>query len=178
MTYSFTKAKSKSVLKIATKIWIPYIIVSVIILLAFKFILDLQILNLQKNYEHIRQAETKTLANISKLQSAEERLEYEGGFIKNIDLKDAKLTKAFLGILNLIPSQIRISEIKVSGGEVFIKGITPSKELFLNSLQTQLKSIFDDSKSSFVELGSGWYNFESVSTLKNNISLQERIENK
>ncbi|PAF43284.1 hypothetical protein [Helicobacter sp. 11S02629-2] len=178
MTYSFTKAKSKSVLKLATKIWIPYIIVAIVILFAFKFVLGIQTLALQKDYERIRHADAQTLSNISKLQHAEDRLAYEGQFIKDIDLKDAKLTKAFLGILNLIPSQIRISEIKISGGEVFIKGITPSKELFLNSLQTQLKSIFDNSKSSFVELGSGWYNFESVSTLRNNANFQNRIEDK
>ncbi len=176
MTYSFTKATSKHVLKPATKIWAFYFVLAFGILIVFKVNLLLQIESLKESQESMK-AEQELIANkTASLEKEGERLHYELGIASQITNRDEKLRTQIKNIIDMIPQGIQISEIKFDNNVLFMRGITISRELFETSLQSQLRTIYTTSNASFYELSSGWLNFESISKTADNDGLIERID--
>ncbi|RDU60077.1 hypothetical protein [Helicobacter sp. MIT 14-3879] len=176
MTYSFTKPTSKHVFKLATKIWIFYFIVAFGILISFKVLLLLQIEELKEEQEAMKIEQEHIKQTTEKLSKEGERLHYELGVVTQVKNRDEKLRQQIENILNMIPDQVAISEIKFENNRLFIRGITSSKEVFETSLQSQLRAIYSSSEANFYQLSSGWFNFESISQTDKDNGLIERIE--
>ncbi len=176
MTYSFTKATSKHVLKPVTKIWAFYFIIAFGILVVFKVNLLLQIESLKESQENMKAEQKRILKTTQSLEKEGERLHYELGVASQIKNRDEKLRTQIKNIINMIPQGIQISEIKFDNQILFIRGTTISKELFETSLQSQLRTIYSMSNASFYELPSGWLNFESISQTIGDDGLIERID--
>lgn len=176
MKYSFTKPISKHIFKLATKIWVFYFIVAFGILMYFRVVLVLQTEDLKEDQELMRveQEYIKQLNNV--LAKENERLYYELDVITQIKDQDEKLRQQIRNILNMIPEQVEIHEIRFDNNRLFIRGLTSSKEIFENLLQSQLRAVYSKSESSFYELPSGWYNFESISQTAENDGLLQRTK--
>lgn len=83
--------------------------------------------------------------------------------LQDIKQKNNSLVGAINNLFELIPEQITINTISLDHDTLTLKGITPSKELYIFLLEAPLKAIFSESKVDFFVLPSGWYNFVSVS---------------
>ncbi|RDU72504.1 hypothetical protein CQA66_04100 [Helicobacter aurati] len=176
MTYSFTKPTTKHIFKLATKIWVFYIGVALGILIYFRVFLLLQIEDLKEEQELMKIEQEYIKKANDTLTKEGERLYYELDVVSQIKNHDEKLRTQIQNILNMIPNQVAISEIKFENNRLFIRGITASKELFETSLQSQLRAVYSKSEASFYELPSGWYNFESVSQTSDDDGLLQRIQ--
>lgn len=176
MTYSFTKATSKHVLKPATKIWIFYFILAFGILIIFKVQLLLQVENLKETQELAKAEQERIIQTTKDLEQASERLYYELEVAQKINVRDEKLRMQIQNIIAMIPQGVQITTIRFENNQLFMRGITISKELFETSLQSQLRTIYASSNASFYELPSGWLNFESISQTLNDDGLVERID--
>lgn len=176
MTYSFTKATSKHVLKPATKIWIFYFILAFGILIIFKVQLLLQVQNLKETQELAKAEQERIIQTTKDLEQASERLYYELEVAQKINVRDEKLRMQIQNIIAMIPQGVQITTIRFENNQLFMRGTTISKELFETSLQSQLRTIYASSNTSFYELSSGWLNFESISQTLNDDGLVERID--
>ncbi|WP_104718388.1 hypothetical protein [Helicobacter trogontum] len=176
MTYSFTKATSKHVLKPATKIWIFYFILAFGILIIFKVQLLLQVQNLKETQELAKAEQERIIQTTKDLEQASERLYYELEVAQKINVRDEKLRMQIQNIIAMIPQGVQITTIRFENNQLFMRGTTISKELFETSLQSQLRTIYASSNASFYELSSGWLNFESISQTLNDDGLVERID--
>lgn len=177
MTYSFTKATSKHVLKPATKIWAFYFILAFAVMIVFKVQLLLQIENLKEVQNAAKAEQERVIQKTKSLEKESNRLYYELGVTQKIADRDKKLRMQIQNIIAMIPQGVQVSMIKFDNNQLFIQGITISKELFETSLQSQLRTIYASSNASFYELPSGWFNFESVSQTLSDDGLIERIDN-
>ena len=177
MTYSFTKATPKHVLKPATKIWAFYFILAFGIMIAFKIQILLQIENLKETQNAAKAEQERIVQKTKSLEQESERLYYELGVTQKITNRDEKLRMQIQNIIAMIPQGVQISTIKFDNNQLFIQGTTISKELFETSLQSQLRTIYASSNASFYELPSGWFNFESISQTLSNDGLIERVDN-
>lgn len=176
MTYSFTKPTSKHIFKPVTKIWGFYFAISFGILIGFNIFLSAQIEGLKEQREIMKLEQEHVRLSTEALVREGERLNYELGVIKYVRNKDDKLRKQIENILNMIPNQVAISEIKFENNRLFMRGIAASKEVFETSLESQLRSIYSKSESSIYALPSGWYNFESISQTSEGDGLLQRID--
>lgn len=163
MTYSFTKATSKHILKPATKIWGFYFILAFGILIGFRVHLLMQVEDLKEMQNILKAEQEQIVETTDSLIKEGERLYYELGVTTKIKQRDEKLRQQIENILNMIPDKVAISEIRFENNRLFMRGITASRELFETSLQSQLRAIYTTSNASFYELPSGWLNFESIS---------------
>ena len=174
MTYSFTKPTSKHILKAATKIWGFYFILAFGILSVFRIHL-LQEVDESKIMQEAMKAEQERVVNsTNNLVKESERLYYELGVTKEIKERDEKMRLQIENILNMIPQDVVISEIRFENNSLFMRGQTTSQELFETSLQSQLRAIYSKSDATFYQLPSGWLNFESISQTTE--GLTERID--
>ncbi|EEO23081.1 MAG: hypothetical protein SPJ83_06065 [Helicobacter sp.] len=177
MTYSFTKATTKHVLKPATKIWGFYFILAFGILIVFKVQLLLQVENLKETQNLAKAEQERIIQSTKNLEQESERLYYELEVAQKINVRDEKLRMQIQNIIAMIPQGVQISTIRFENNQLFMRGTTISRELFETSLQSQLRTIYARSNASFYELPSGWLNFESISQTLSDDGLIERIDN-
>lgn len=176
MTYSFTKATPKHVLKPATKIWAFYFILAFGILVGFRVHILLDIEDLKEKQTLAKAEQERILAQTKDLEKEGERLHYELGVAKKITGRDEKLRKQIENIIAMIPDGVQITTIRFDNSQLFMRGKAMSRELFETSLQSQLRTIYARSNASFYELPSGWVNFESVSQTLGDDGLIDRID--
>lgn len=168
MNFSFTTPLRKSIFSPITKNWIVCFIFSGLVITGMWFLLDFQTHSFasQANNTDTQIANQATIRN-----SLTKELDYINTQINELRLiqnENTSLIGAIENLFGLIPEQITINTIALTNNELTIKGITPSKELYIFLLESPLKAIFTESKVDFFVLPSGWYNFISVSRIITN----------
>ena len=166
MRYSFTEALPKSVISKLAKIWIFYLVLSVIIIYGAGIYLTMQKNVVIINTRSIENAIENREKQIENIRSNYDRLNEEIDLNKLNTEYNNKVRSALSNLFEFIPDQITITQIIMEDKKLTIKGITPSRELYSFLMQAPLRSIFNVSKVDFFPLQNGWYNFTSISESK------------
>lgn len=166
MKYSFIKPKPKHILKKLTKIWIFYLLISFSGLFSLNTLIQNEANKLVKNQNKIQTRQSDLRSDIANITLEKQRLLSELGMLKNIVEHDKNLNGQINNIMSMVPDHIVISKMELEKDKLYIKGMTPNKEIFINSLLTPLRSIFDTSNANFYNISNGWYTFESISKIK------------
>lgn len=165
MHYSFISPLRKPIFSPITKSWILCFVVSAFILAGIVLLLNFQT---KAFIDQSNDVDTKIDAQAvlkGKLTADLDYLNTQLDEIKTIQEENTALISAIENLFGLIPDQITINTISLTEDELTIKGITPSKELYIFLLESPLRAIFTESKVDFFVLPSGWYNFVSVSKM-------------
>lgn len=165
MNYSFTPPLRKPIFSPITKSWILCFFVSGLMVVGIWFLLSFQTKafieqsnNIDNQIDDQATLKTNLTADLNYLNT-------QLNEIKIIQEENTALIGAIENLFGLIPDQITINSISLTNSELTIKGITPSKELYIFLLESPLRAIFTESKVDFFILPSGWYNFVSVSKI-------------
>lgn len=165
MNFSFISPNPKKLFSNTTRSWFFCFVFSALSLLGVWKILDFQ-----SDYFTKRAQELKL--KITQKQNVQNNLIRQFEFLnlqiqksQEIQAENTALTSAIKNLFDLIPEQITINSITLTDKILTLKGITPSKELYVFLLETPLKAIFLESKVDFFVLPSGWYNFVSVNKI-------------
>ncbi|MBR7118338.1 MAG: hypothetical protein IKC84_03055 [Helicobacteraceae bacterium] len=163
--YSFTTPQPKYIVSKLTKIWIFYVIVSVIIVYFGGIYLKIEVNMLNNNAQIVENNMNIQDKKIALINKNIERLKYEAN-LDNINKNyNNEVQQSLLNLFALIPDQITITQIKLEEEKLTLKGITPTRELYSFLLQAPLRSIFTTSRVDFFPLPNGWFNFTSISVL-------------
>ena len=163
--YSFTTPQPKYIVSKLTKIWIFYMIVSVIIVYFGGIYLKIEVNMLNNNAQIVENNMNIQDKKIALINKNIERLKYEAN-LDNINKNyNNEVQQSLLNLFALIPDQITITQIKLEEEKLTLKGITPTRELYSFLLQAPLRSIFTTSRVDFFPLPNGWFNFTSISVL-------------
>lgn len=165
MHYSFINPLRKPIFSPITKSWIFCFIISGTILACIYLLLNFQTQAFVNQSNKIDQEITKQGEIKNNLTNQLNYLNTQLDEIKTIQAENTALIGAIENLFGLIPDQITIHTISLTDTELTIKGITPSKELYIFLLESPLQAIFTESKVDFFVLPSGWYNFVSVSKI-------------
>ncbi|WP_297442454.1 hypothetical protein [Sulfurimonas sp.] len=104
-----------------------------------------------KLIESLEDMKTK-IAYIQKQKALAERV-----FTQNTVLKDS-----ISNLFDLVPQRITLSEAKLLKNGLILYGITPNKDVYNFMLQAPLRSIFQETYSSFYPTKNGWLYFVST----------------
>ena len=163
MAYSFIRPKPKAIFKRATKIWIGYIILAVLCVMAYAKILERQTIGKMSEQTSIEENIESTKLKAIVVKDYIERLDYEIKLGEDIQTQNEMLSEAVSNLLKLIPDQITAKSIELNYNRLAMKGLTPSKEVYKFLLEAPLRAIFTETRVEFYPLASGWFNFVSVS---------------
>ncbi|ANV98218.1 hypothetical protein BBW65_05120 [Helicobacter enhydrae] len=161
--YSFIAPQKKAIFSPLSKTWFLYIFLMLLVIACIWLILNIQTMRIGSQTEMIEAKIVKQRERNQTLVSYDQILRTRIQELKTLQSNNAKLVTAIHNIFGLIPEQITINSISLTSKNLVIKGITPSKELYLFLLETPLSAIFSESRVDFYVLPSGWYNFVSVS---------------
>lgn len=170
-TYSFIQPKPKSIFRRLTKIWFLYIVLMIACIAAFSTILSWQIRFKQSELKDFEMRTQRLDLNIIATKDYLNRLHFEqnyvAGIIEGADSQvkssNERFRDGFKRLLDIIPAQITLHSLKIDTHNLELRGITPSREVYVFLLEAPLKASFDESKAEFFPLVNGWFNFISVS---------------
>lgn len=170
MTYSFIKPNIKPLFSLFTKIWVIFFAVCLgVIFSVYSFasnrvmIMNAQIESKKQSSEELvnsAYAHDDTYALLSKRAEISASILGQSG-------ANAQLEKVINNLLGFVISSnsIKLESMNLAEKSLEIKGITPTKELFLLLIQTPLRSIFDKHQVSFYPAANGWFKFSSLNTI-------------
>ncbi|EAJ1632445.1 hypothetical protein CT508_03270 [Campylobacter upsaliensis] len=167
MTYSFTTPQKRPLFNLLDKIWIVLFAFAIIFIFFIFAIYEFRIVlthssisgkkeEVKQTTEQIKKSEELYLILLEQSQIAAQFKE------KNQNIKDS-LKNLF--DMTLKTSGISFDSVVQDEFTLKLTGVSPTKEMFALLLETPLKSIFDETNTSYYELDNGWYRFVSVSKI-------------
>ncbi|MFQ6341899.1 hypothetical protein [Campylobacter sp. VTCC 70190] len=165
MTYSFIQPRKKPVITLFDKIWLGLFGFSVIFILLIYFVYAIKIALINSSIDNEKQ-EIITLQN----QTGENDKLYEILFdqsqiAKNFNTQNQIIKESLKNLFDIIvkTDSITLESLEQEDYSLKLIGVTPTREMFALLLETPLKSIFDESNTSYYRLNNGWYRFVSIS---------------
>lgn len=165
MNLSFSTPTSKHILSPLTKSWIACFIASSLAIVGILGLIAFQADSFVQQSNFTEQETLKQRQIEEQLTQQLNHLQAQVKEIQEIKKENTTLISALENLFDLVPDQITINTISLDQDSLTIKGITPSKELYIFLLESPLKAIFAQSKVDFFVLPSGWYNFVSVNKI-------------
>jgi len=165
--YSFTKPVKKPYFKEDTKLWLIFIFISTFLYVTFALFLLLKAYFYSKNANELAKKEIVLKEKIINLQKEKENILHQKELYENIIIKNSVIKDSLKNLLDLIPDPITLEKFLFSKNRLIIYGITPTKDVYNLLMLPPLESIFQNTKTEFIQLPNGWYQFKSINTIKN-----------
>lgn len=165
-SYSFIKPELKPFLSLFSKIWILLICISAFFLILVSFLINYSTYSFKKLSEDKQAKYNKITEDIADIKIQMENLNSQKELAEHIYSSNENLKKSVKNLLDLVPDIITLHGIELDRNRLTIKGQTPTKDAYRLLMETPLKSVFSDTKTTFYQIKNGWYNFVSVNFLE------------
>jgi len=140
-------------------------IIGVIIYLSFKIeMFDSQKISLNHQIEQTRYY-TKSITDDINIINISINLSAQ------LHKKNMFFLKSVKNLLQLVPDQITLSKLEMEKSKLTIYGTTPTKDIYNLLMLAPLRSIFDQSYTSFFIQENGWYKFVSYNSMDENLTI-------
>lgn len=172
MTRSYIQPKSKQILSDEMQLVLLFFAISIAMLfLTFGF-LKLRIYTFEKSMTRIEAKKVELKSATQKMQHQIQIIEQESDRAEKVVTENSVLKESVKNLFDLVPDRIVLTEVELNKNSLVMKGITPSKEVYEFLLQAPLRSIFNNTYTSFYQADNGWLSFVSTNTLDDEELLQ------
>lgn len=165
MTYSLIKPKKKPIFSLFSRIWIGFITLVFIVLVASNLFIKYQNKTLLQQTTQMNSEYSKTIDEINKSEQQIATLTKQKNTANSIYATNLILKQSIKNLFDLVPDSITLDEIYMDRTTLIIKGVTPTKSVFEMLLAVPLKSIFDTSNTTFYQTKNGWLNFVNTNKI-------------
>lgn len=165
MTYSLIKPKKKPIFSLFSRIWIGFIALVFIVLVASNLFIKYQNKTLLQQTTQMNSEYSKTIDEINKSEQQIATLTKQKNTANSIYATNLILKQSIKNLFDLVPDSITLDEIYMDKTTLIIKGVTPTKSVFEMLLAVPLKSIFDTSNTTFYQTKNGWLNFVNTNKI-------------
>ncbi|AXP08186.1 hypothetical protein N4T57_06180 [Campylobacter hepaticus] len=165
MTYSFIQPKKKPIFKLFDKIWLGLFSFSILFILLVYFIYTTKTALIHNTIYNEKQQVITLQNKIQQNNALYATLLEQSQIAKNFTTQNQILKESLKNLFDIIvkTDNITLQSMEQEKYSLKLIGITPTKEMFSLLLETPLKSIFDQSNTSYYRLDNGWYRFVNIS---------------
>ncbi len=165
MTYSFIQPRKKPILSLFDKIWLGLFGFSILFILTIYFIYVIKIALVNSSIDDKKQQTLKFQNEITQYNELYEILLEQSQIAKNFNTQNQILKQSLKNLFDIVikTDNITLQSVEQEEDSLKLIGVTPTKEMFTLLLETPLKSIFDQSSTTYYRLDNGWYRFVSIS---------------
>lgn len=162
--YSFTSPKNRPFFDLFTKIWIVLFAFGLIFIFLIYLIYGSKVVVQNLNIDNKKQEISHTQEKIESTEILYKILVKQAHIGDNLNKSNLYVKNSLKNLLDIVARTDAISLESVEQDENNLKiiGVTPTKSMFALLLETPLKSIFDESNTSYYPLQSGGYKFISI----------------
>ena len=172
MTRSYIQPKSKQILSDEMQLVILFFTISIAMLFLTYGFLRLKIYTFEQSITRIETKKVELKNSTQKMQHQIQIVEQESDRAEKVVTENSVLKESVKNLFDLVPDRIILTEVELNKNSLVMKGITPSKEVYEFLLQAPLRSIFNNTYTSFYQAENGWLSFVSTNTLDDEELLQ------
>ncbi|MDO4674244.1 hypothetical protein [Campylobacter sp.] len=167
MTYSFTHPKHRPFFSLLDKIWLILFGFGVLFILAIFLIYTLKIGLSVGRIESKKQEVIITQQKIRQNNDFYDVLLRQSQIALDYNAENQSIKNSLQNLLDITlkTGSISFDSLEQDAHTLKITGVSPTKEMFAMLLETPLKSIFDESHTSYYKLDNGWYRFTSTNSI-------------
>jgi len=164
--YSFIVPRKKFTIDSFTYMWMIFILITSVILIAIGLYLDHENGKFDSYKSQLQQKIKENEKVIKTLKSDINFYKKVNTKYKEIHQANTSLKNGISNLLSFIPDQIVLNKMILKKYEIKLYGYVDSPKTYKLLLEPPLKSIFDSSKVGFTKLEDGKYLFSSYNKLK------------
>ena len=165
MTRSYINPRSKQVISDEMQLVLLFFTISIAMLFLTYGFLKLKIYTFEESVVRIETKKVELKNSTLKMQHQIQIIEQESDRAEKVVTENSVLKESVKNLLDLVPDRITLSEVELNKNSLVMKGTTPSKEVYEFLLQAPLRSIFNNTYTSFYQAQNGWLSFVSTNTL-------------
>ncbi|GHV03862.1 hypothetical protein AGMMS50229_03960 [Campylobacterota bacterium] len=169
MSYSLTKPQPKVIFAVDTKLWLFFTLLVLASFVLFKIVVYLYIARLDSLSLDYANEQAEYQMATSEIEKENIVLLQDIEMVSYSEARNTIIKNSLKKLLSIVPDQIYLTTLDIDATSFHIKGYTPSKELFVVLLQSQLESIFSGIEVTFYPTGNGWFSFECKAVSKQGI---------
>ena len=170
MKYSYIQARKKTPFTEDVQLVIAFFSITIIMLFSTYIFLIYKDYNFQKDTNYILSTQMELKKNIVDMKKKIAFVKTQEALGMKIYTQNSVLKDSIANLFDLIPQRITLSEAKLLKNGLILYGITPNKDVYNFMLQAPLRSIFQETYSSFYPAKNGWLRFVSTNYMKDDFS--------
>jgi Tfp pilus assembly protein PilN len=160
--YSFIKPGKKGWLDQESTILALFLVVTMALVLGFGLFLTAK-RNAMLDEIHQMRAQSAILKQESAKYNAQiARIKKLAAKYEAITTNNTLLKESIQNLFDLVPDQITLTKALLNRDGLILYGVTPSKDIYNYLLLAPLRSVFENSSTTFYPLKNGWWRFVSV----------------
>ena len=174
MSYSFIKPRKKPTFTLFDKIFIGLFGFGVAFVLLICVVYKVKTALSISSTNDLKQELIKVQNQIKQNNELYEILIEQNKLARAFNTQNEAIKQSLKNLFDMVikTDSITLQSVEQNENSLKLIGTTPTREMFAMLLETPLKSIFDQSSTSYYRLDNGWYRFVSLS--KNLGALNER----
>jgi len=165
MKYSFIAPRPKHFLSLFSKLWVAFIGLMVLSMLAFNTYIAIETSMFKDGMVELT-AQREMLEN--KIDKDDEEIGLilrQKALSEEIFSNNTLLKESMKNLFDLVPDQITLHKVLMERNSLILYGLSPTQDTFNFLLAAPLKSIFHTSNTTFYLTKEGWYNFVSINKI-------------
>ena len=170
MKYSYVKPRTKSPFTQEVQLVIAFFSITIIMLFSTYLFLLYKDYNFQKDQNHILATQVELKKSIADMKQKIAFINRQEALGEQVYTQNTVLKDSIANLFDLVPQRITLSEAKLLKNGLVLYGITPNKDVYNFMLQAPLRSIFQETYSSFYPAKNGWLRFVSTNYMKEDYS--------
>ena len=165
MTRSYIKPRSRQILSDEIQLVLLFFTISIAMLFLTYGFLKLKIYTFEASITRIEAKKVELKSSITKMQHQINIIQQESDRAEKIVTENSVLKESIKNLFDLVPDRITLMQVELSKNSLILKGTTPSKDVYEFLLQAPLRSIFNNTYTSFYQTDNGWLSFVSTNTI-------------
>lgn len=170
MKYSYIKPRKKTPFTQEVQLVIAFFSITIIMLFSTYLFLLYKDYNFQKEQNNILATQQELKKSIADMKKKIEFINRQEALGEKIYTQNSVLKDSIANLFDLVPQRITLSEAKLLKNGLILYGITPNRDVYNFMLQAPLRSIFQETYSSFYPTKNGWLRFVSTNYMKDDYS--------
>jgi len=170
MRYSYTQARKKTPFTEDVQLIISFFSITIIMLLSTYIFLLYKDYSFQKERKQVVATQMQLKKSITDMKNKIAFVQRQEALGMKIHTQNSVLKDSIANLFDLVPQRITLSEARLLKNGLILYGITPSKDVYNFMLEAPLRSIFQETYSSFYPTKNGWLRFVSTNYMKEDFS--------
>ena len=169
--YSFVEPREKKLISNELMLVLYFFGAVFFFVIATYVFLQIKILTFESNIETKQDVIHSLGRDIFKHEQDIKSVNQQRIFAEKLFKNSEYLHRTIQNVFELVPDKITLSKAELKNNELVLYGETPTKDIYNLLLLAPLRSIFDDTYTSFYQLRNGWYRFVSYNKMDGNLTV-------
>lgn len=173
MNYSFITPRKKRLISGELRLVLFFFTVTIAMVVGTYVFLEYKIYDFVNERKNVAIEEKSIKVSIEQMEEQIKTIEREAKIVEQVTTGNTVMKESIRNLFDLVPEDITLSRAELEEKSLILYGTTPNKDTYEYMLHAPLRSIFNQTYTSFYPIENGWYRFVSSNYLDDETTVEE-----